>query len=116
MPKYSISLKIWHWLNAISVSVLILTYTLRITFLEKHQTASIMIEKLSQLGISLDEKNAIIIAKAIRAPMWDFHIYFGYIFTALFCWRIVLFFISKVKHNDITLHDKAISLLYKIIY
>ena len=61
------------------------------------------------------------LAKAIRAPMWEWHILLGYALTALVIWRIVLFFTESGKQNyqnleKETLHKKMVKYGYLFIY
>lgn len=85
---YSRSLRIWHWLNAIAVSGLLLTFFLRKTFLSWRENSAVIVDKLSSLGVEVTAEQAKIVAKAIRAPMWEWHIIFGVMLGLLLLFRI----------------------------
>jgi cytochrome b561 len=67
------------------------------------------------------EAQAKVLAKAIRAPMWEWHILLGYALAALVVWRIILFFTESGKQNyrhlkEENLHKKLVKLGYIGIY
>lgn len=76
--KYTLKFRIWHWLNAIVVLGLLGTFFLRKTFLSWKTNSEIIMTKLSDIGIEITAQQAGVIAKTIRAGMWEWHIYFGY--------------------------------------
>lgn len=117
--KYTLAFRVWHWLNATVVLGLIATVLLRWTFLSKHTNADILIEKLSSFDISITPDQAILLAKALRAPMWEWHIYFAYAFLGLVIFRVYLYFkdsSSKVAFSDLDMHHKAVRSSYYILY
>jgi len=121
MKKWCVSFRIWHWLNALVMFGVFLTVLLRETFLNKHNVADILTNKLALLHMSIDEAQAITIAKAIRAPMWEWHIYLGFGIFALWIARMVLFQTVSgrlnymhIKENSI--HKLAVKLGYIGIY
>ena len=85
--------RLWHWLMAFSVFGLLFTVLLRKTFLSKGANAEIIQQKLAELSIQIDMDQAISIAKAIRAPMWEWH----YIFAVVLGIAIVLRVITMIK-------------------
>jgi len=67
------------------------------------------------------EAQAKVLAKAIRAPMWEWHIILGYALAALLLWRIILFFTQSGKQNyqklkTESLHKKIVKIGYLVIY
>lgn len=71
--------RIWHWLMALSIIGLLFTVMLRKTFLSWRTNAEIIQTQLAGLGAEVTAESAKIVAKAIRAPMWEWH----YIFAAV---------------------------------
>ncbi len=76
-PKFTRLYRFWHWLMAISVIGLLLTVLLRKTFLSYKANAAIIQDKLAGMDIDITIESAKLIAKAIRAPMWEWHYVFG---------------------------------------
>ena len=120
MKKWSASFRIWHWVNALVVIGLLGTIFLRETFLNVKENTHIITEKLLTFGITLTPEQAKIVAKGIFAPMWNWHIYLGYVFAALVLYRIALFFTPSGKQSfcfkELDLHHKAVSAGYIVIY
>jgi len=82
--------RLWHWLMAFSVFGLLFTVLLRETFLNKKSVAAILQQKLASLGTVIDADQAVAVAKAIRAPMWEWHYIFGALLTLSILLRIYL--------------------------
>ncbi len=120
MKKYSGSFRIWHWANAIVIMGLIGTVLLRKSFLSYKTNAQIILDKLSAMDVTITLDQAKDVAKAIRAPMWEWHIYLGYALAFLVVYRIVLFFTQSGKQSfqfkELDLHHKAVSAGYIVIY
>jgi len=71
------------------------------------------------LEVTADQ--AKVLAKAIRAPMWEWHIIRGYALAALLVWRIILFFTQSGKENyqnlkEESFYKKVVKLGYIGIY
>jgi len=117
--KYTLKFRIWHWLNAIVVFGLLATFFLRKTFLSWRTNSEILMTKLSDIGIEITAEQAKVLAKAIRAGMWEWHIIFGYALAFLIVYRIYLFFIDSSKKdsfNSLDLHHKAVRVSYYVMY
>ncbi|MBU1217735.1 cytochrome b/b6 domain-containing protein [bacterium] len=117
--KYSSGFKIWHWLNAIIILGLLGTVFLRKTFLSYRENAEILLQKLAEIGVTVTLEQAKVLAKAIREPMWEWHIYLGYALAFLVIYRIVLYFqgaAKKEKFATLSLHKKGVESLYYILY
>lgn len=121
MKKWSLNFRIWHWIHAIVVLGLLGTVFLRKTFLSWRANSEILSTKLTEIDISITESQAKVLAKAVRAPMWEWHILLGYALAALVLWRIALFFTQSGKQNyqnmrEKTVHKKLVSYGYIFIY
>ncbi|WP_417371903.1 cytochrome b/b6 domain-containing protein [Gelidibacter japonicus] len=88
--QYSKTYRIIHWAIAISFLLLLITIFLRLTWMNKFNMAAIIQEYLNDTGQVLSEEQGIALAKKIRQPMWDWHIYLGYVLVGLFSIRFIL--------------------------
>ncbi|NOR56735.1 MAG: cytochrome b/b6 domain-containing protein [Sulfurovum sp.] len=121
MQKWSFNFRLWHWVHAIVILGLLGTVFLRKTFLSWRTNSELLTQKLTEIDISVTEAQAKVLAKAIRAPMWEWHIFLGYALAALLIWRIALFFTKSGKQNyqDFsreTFHKKLVKLSYLALY
>lgn len=98
--NYTIFYRLMHWAIALCMFLLLLTIFLRLTWMNKNHVADIIQNYLSTIGQSLTKDQAIMLAKKIRKPMWDWHIYFGYVLTALYCIRLALPFFGEMKFSN----------------
>jgi cytochrome b561 len=117
--KYSVSFRIWHWLNVFVIFGLLATVGLRKTFLSWRTNSEIIIDKLFDFDIEITEQQAKIVAKAIRAGMWDWHIILGYALLFLIIFRVYLHFknsTNKPSFLSLDLHKKGVQILYYIFY
>ncbi len=121
MQKWSLNFRLWHWINALVVMGLIGTVLLRKSFLSWRSNSEIIVQKLAEQGIDIVAEEAKLVAKAIRAPMWEWHIILGYALAALVVWRILLFFTRSGRQNyrhlnEEDFHKKMVKLGYLVIY
>ena len=121
MQKWRLDFRIWHWVHATVILGLLGTVFLRKTFLSWRTNSELLTQKLAEIDLSVTADQAKVLAKSIRAPMWEWHILLGYALTALVIWRIVLFFTESGKQNyqnlaSETLHKKMVKLGYIGIY
>lgn len=115
---YSPPLRIWHWLNAVAVTGLLGTFFLRKTFLSWRDNSAIIVEKLSSLGVEVTAEQAKLVAKAIRAPMWEWHIFFGVMLALLLLFRIWIFWQEAGfgYDEDESLHMRLVHWGYRVFY
>jgi cytochrome b561 len=121
MKKWRLDFRVWHWVHATIILGLLGTVFLRKTFLSWRTNSELLTQKLAEIDLSVTEAQAKVLAKAIRAPMWEWHIILGYALAALVVWRIILFFTDSGKQNyqnisSETLHKKMVKLGYIGIY
>lgn len=121
MKKWRFDFRIWHWVNAAVILGLLGTVFLRKTFLSWRTNSEILTQKLSEINMEVTEAQAKVLAKAIRAPMWEWHIILGYALAILLLWRVILFFTQSGKENYQNLkaesiHKKIVKLGYLLIY
>ncbi|WP_345971331.1 cytochrome b/b6 domain-containing protein [Sulfurimonas sp. HSL1-6] len=116
MKDYSLQLRVWHWANAVVVLGLLGTFFLRKTFLSWHTNSQILLEKLASFGITVTPEQAAALAKAVRAPMWEWHIILGYVFAVLVLWRLVMIFKEGFGYAPENSHMAWVYRGYKVIY
>lgn len=95
--KYSKIYRIIHWAIAISFLLLLITIFLRLTWMNKYNMAAIIENYLISTEQSLSQDQLISLAKKIRQPMWDWHIYLGYVLVVLFSIRFILPVFGQMK-------------------
>lgn len=119
--KYSKVYRIIHWAIAISFILLLLTIFLRLTWLNKSNVAAIIQDYLSGTDQVLSQEQLIVLAKKIRQPMWDWHIYIGYVLVGLFSIRLLLPTVGQMKfqnpfNKSLTVKEKFQKWTYLIFY
>ncbi|MBW7870283.1 MAG: cytochrome b/b6 domain-containing protein [Flavobacteriia bacterium] len=82
-----------HWLTALAITVLFLTGFLRMTWMDKKKVAEIIASKTDAL--SGDEM--ISIAKAVREPMWEWHVIFAYVMITVFAARLIYMAVKGIR-------------------
>lgn len=117
MSQFPVAIRIWHWINALVMLVLALTVFLREFWLNKSDNAAIIVKKLSDISITITHDQAIVIAKAIRGEMFQWHIYFGIAAAVLIVARYALMFGGiKITEEVKTMQMKIVKLGYKVLY
>ena len=117
--KYTIKFRIWHWLNSVVVLGLLGTVFLRKTFLSWRTNSEILMSELSEVGVEITAAQAKVLAKAVRAGMWEWHIILGYALAFLILYRIYLFIADKSEvesFESLSLHKKAVKISYYVVY
>jgi len=121
MTKYSKIYRIVHWAIAITFILLLITIFLRLTWMNKYNVAAIIQNYLTDTDQLLTQEQLIALAKKIRQPMWNWHIYLGYILTGLFSLRFILPLFGKMKlqnpfGKNLSVKDKFKKWTYVIFY
>jgi cytochrome b561 len=94
---YTIVFRIIHWAIAICIILMLITIFLRLNWMNKNHVSQIIQSYISTIGVSLTQDQSIALAKQIRKPMWEWHIYIGYVLTGLFAIRLLLPLIGSMK-------------------
>ena len=87
-PKYSYSIRMWHWLNAVIITCLLLTVLINSTVLKPWTNSSFITAKLSEKGVKLTEDQSRSVAFALADKVWTVHVWLGYALAALFFYRL----------------------------
>ncbi|MBP6532871.1 MAG: cytochrome b/b6 domain-containing protein [Bacteroidia bacterium] len=98
--NYSLIYRIMHWAIAITMLLILFTIFLRLTWMNRDNMANIIKNYLSTTDKTLSEKEIMTLARQIRKPMWDWHIYLGYVLTGLYIVRISLPFFGQMKYSN----------------
>ncbi|ASD64185.1 cytochrome b/b6 domain-containing protein [Bdellovibrio bacteriovorus] len=89
--KYQpLSLRVWHWLNALAILGLLGTAFLRKTFLSWRTNSALIENKLQEAGTTITPELAKDIAVSIRTPMWDWHYVLGFTLGGLLLVRVLV--------------------------
>lgn len=65
--------------------------------MNRENVADIIENYLATKNASLSREEIVVLAKQIRKPMWNWHIYTGYVLTGLFALRLFLPFFGTMK-------------------
>lgn len=119
--SYSRLYRILHWSIALAFTLLLITIFLRLTWMNKYNVAEIIGEFLKTTDQHLSDEELILVAKQIRKPMWNWHVYIGYVLTGLFFIRLSLpiFGIMKIQNpvdKILTGKEKFQRWIYIILY
>ncbi|BDD07099.1 cytochrome b/b6 domain-containing protein [Aureibacter tunicatorum] len=95
--NYSKGYRLWHWLNAFAMLGILGTVILRKTFFSWRTNAALIQEKLATNEVEFEQAKSL--AKAIRAPMWDWHYIFGFALIFLILIRLGQIVMKKDVHN-----------------
>ena len=119
--KYSKIYRIIHWAMAVSFMLLLITVFLRLTWMNKNNVAAIIQDYLRDTDQVLSQDQLIVLAKKIRQPMWNWHIYIGYVLTGLFSLRFILPLFGHMKFQNpmiknLSVKEKLQKWTYLIFY
>lgn len=112
--NYALIYRIMHWSIAVCMVFLLFTIFLRLTWMNKENVADIIQNYLAGTDKTFTREELLVLAKQIRKPMWNWHIYTGYILTGLFCLRFTLPIFGQMKFANP--FDKHLSLKVKFQY
>jgi Ni/Fe-hydrogenase 1 B-type cytochrome subunit len=115
MRQFSRSFRIWHWLNAVAMFGLFITVVLRESVMHKANIGAIVQTKMAELGTIITDEQAVMIGKAVRSPMWDWHIYLGIAVALLLVWRLGMILKNGFGFDDNPAMQKVYR-LYQAVY
>ena len=120
-PTYSKIYRILHWSIAITFTLMLITIFLRLNWMNKFNVEEIIGNYLNKNDVVLSQDQLIVLAKQIRQPMWDWHIYLGYVLSGLFLIRFTLPFFGEMKFQNpldknATTKEKFQKWIYIIFY
>lgn len=97
---YTKTFRILHWAIAFCMLFLLLTIFLRLNWMNKNNVSDIIQNYLSTTDQQLSDEQSIKLAKLIRKPMWEWHIYIGYVLVGLYVIRMILPFFGEMKFTN----------------
>jgi Ni/Fe-hydrogenase 1 B-type cytochrome subunit len=135
IKKYSFSLRLWHWLNALVITGSLLTVLLNSTILESRTTAPFIKDTLRGSGAVITDDQAKSVAHDLGDKVWAVHTWFGYGLVALLVFRLILeffqladqklirtiknayrqYFVTK-KQRELARHEMVVKTIYAIFY
>ncbi|MDG0817607.1 cytochrome b/b6 domain-containing protein [Bdellovibrio svalbardensis] len=91
-----VSLRVWHWFNALVILGLLATVFLRKTFLSWRANAALIENRIQEAGGTIEVDVAKKIAQTMRDQMWDWHYILGYAMGAFLLIRVLIgIFVKK---------------------
>src|SRR5437879_4796355 len=99
--RYSASLRLWHWANAIIISGSLITVLINSTITDERPISSLMQNELQKAGATVTNKQTMSFAHALGDKVWDIHIYFGYGLAALLLFRSIMEFFQLADQTFI---------------
>ncbi|MCC8425626.1 cytochrome b/b6 domain-containing protein [Mucilaginibacter sp. UR6-11] len=135
IKRYSFSLRLWHWLNAIVITGSLLTVLINSTLLDRKTNAPFIKETLQKSGAVVTDDQANSVSHDLGDQVWAIHTYFGYALAALLLFRIILEFFQVAdqklmgiikhayhqynttkKNRELARHEMVVKTLYAIFY
>jgi cytochrome b561 len=121
LRKFSLLFRVIHWSIAFCMLFMLLTVFLRLTWMNKTNIGNILQESLSKNSVVLSQEDAVKIGKDIRKPMWEWHIYIGYVLIFLFLSRMLAAFLGRVPFlnplvPNLSLQEKLQAWVYLTYY
>ncbi|HRN56686.1 MAG TPA: cytochrome b/b6 domain-containing protein [Agriterribacter sp.] len=118
---YTRAHRILHWLIAFTFLYILLTVWLRMDWMNKNNVGKIVADSLEKQHIHLSDEVAANIGRSVRRPMWDTHIYAGYVLLFLYIVRLVVMRIegsvfSNPFSRKITNKERFRSAVYLVFY
>lgn len=116
--KFTFLHRLLHWVMAIAMSVLFITGFLRMTWMDKKHMAT---EMQQGIGDAVPPEALSAIAKAIRAPMWEWHVVFAHVMIIAFVVRIIYMLAKGIRFpnpfgTDMPLKRRFQGLTYVYFY
>ncbi|PTR01426.1 Ni,Fe-hydrogenase I cytochrome b subunit [Mucilaginibacter yixingensis] len=133
--RYSSSLRLWHWLNAVVITGSLLTVLVNSTILKSKTATQAVKSALAEKKVTVDDGQAKAVVHQLRDTVWEWHTYIGYTLAALFLFRLIMEFfqladqklthkISKAYHQffivkkqrELSRHEFWVKTLYAVFY
>ena len=110
--RFNLAHRLIHWAIAFTVLFILLTVLLRMGWMNKDSMGAIIQQQLGKSGTSINDKDAGLIGKAVRLPMWRWHTVAGYVLVGLYLVRMLITLIQGVAYQSP--FTKGLSLAYKV--
>ncbi|MEO9257635.1 MAG: cytochrome b/b6 domain-containing protein [Crocinitomicaceae bacterium] len=117
---YPLAQRLLHWAIAFCILFMLFTVFLRLNWMNKNEVAGIIDDGLKGINANVAHDDTVKIAKSIRKPMWNWHVYIGYTLIGLFFLRMILFTVVKgtLKNEELdkSFKEKARVWVYRVFY
>jgi len=117
---YPLAQRLLHWAIAFCILFMLFTVFLRLNWMNKNEVAGIIDGGLKGINANVAHDDTVKIAKSIRKPMWNWHVYIGYTLIGLFFLRMILFTAVKgtLKNEELdkSFKEKARVWVYRVFY
>ncbi|KAA2239203.1 cytochrome b/b6 domain-containing protein [Chitinophaga agrisoli] len=97
--RFNLVHRVLHWAIAFTILFLLLTVLLRMGWMNKDGVGEIIRQQLDKSGTDLSSKDAGLIGKAVRLPMWKWHYVAGYVMIGLYLIRMVVMLVQGVAYE-----------------
>jgi Ni/Fe-hydrogenase 1 B-type cytochrome subunit len=109
--KHSRSMRIWHWGTFIIIFGSLITVLLAKTVLNTRTNIPLVQETLKQGNVTVSADQAKSVAHEFNDIIWHWHIYIGYVLSALLLFRILFEFFQPQEQKFIPILKKALQYL-----
>lgn len=92
-------MRLWHWTTFIVTALLFYSVFVGKFFLNPFRNTSIIHEGLQQLLTHNSPDPSYVIAEALSASVWNWHIKYGYVLAGLFLFRLVIEMFQKPEER-----------------
>ncbi|MGL4583714.1 MAG: cytochrome b/b6 domain-containing protein [Flavobacterium sp.] len=118
---YSLGFRLLHWGIAFVMLGLLVTILLRMTWLNRDSVSEIIKTYTLSQEVDMSPEQAVVLAKRIRQPMWDWHIYLGYVLCGLIFIRFITAIFGKIPFlnpfkGNITMNERFRAFVYFVFY
>lgn len=118
---YSLGFRLLHWGIAFVMLGLLVTILLRMTWLSRDSVSEIINNYNLSQKIDMSPEQAVVLAKRVRQPMWDWHIYLGYVLCGLIFIRFIAAMFGKIPFlnpfkGNITMNERFRAFVYLVFY
>lgn len=119
--RFDLAHRLIHWAIAFTILFILLTVFLRLGWMNKDHIGEIIQQNLNKSGTQINTKDAALIGKAVRKPMWRWHVWAGYTMIGLYVLRMALLAIKGVAYKSpfskqTSLNDKFKGWVYIVFY
>ena len=119
--RFNVAHRLIHWAIALTILFLLLTVFLRLGWMNKDSMGAIIQENLDKSGVKLSKEDAASIGKAVRKPMWGYHVISGYVLIGLYVIRIIITAVQGIAYKSpfakgLTFTEQFKSWLYIVFY
>lgn len=117
--KFTAFHRFLHWIMALAMSILFITGFLRMYWMNKKHVIAIIESKT--LASPITDEQMSDIAKAIRAPMWEWHELFAHVMIFSFIARIIYMLVKGIRfpnpfNSTLALKDRLQGFTYIYFY